>query len=266
MIPLDVARTRPAPPLARAHASGTGARRSLGDALHSGCTSVEVGVRLVDGELRVDCDRAGTRPGVTLPALYLDPLAARVAALGGSVHRGWTRSLQLLVDVRSEGRSTHAALEGLLRRSPRLVTHWTGGTVRRRPVTVVVSGNRPPVALAAARLRFCALEGRPADLGTGFPPSLVPVVSDDWNARFTWTGVGPMPATEREDLRALVTAAHARGHRLRFRATPESSAAAREAVWGELLAAGVDHIGSDDPGALQAFLRRADAVVDEHVA
>jgi hypothetical protein len=259
----DLPRGRPAAPLARASAT---CPRSLADALHHGVTSVEVGVWLVDGELRVGRDRADTRRGATLQALCLDPLVARVAALGGSVHPGWTGSLQLLVDVRTDGSATHAALEDLLRRYPRLVTHWTGGVVRRRPVTVVVTGNRPPVALAARRLRFSALEGRLADLGTRFPPALVPVVSDDWSARFTWTGTGPMPAEEREDLHALAVTAHARGHRVRFRATPEGSAAVREAVWGELLAAGVDHIGTASPGALQDFLSRADAGVDEHVA
>ncbi|MGY1643367.1 hypothetical protein ACI782_19860 [Geodermatophilus sp. SYSU D00703] len=131
---------------------------------------------------------------------------------------------------------------------------------------MVVTGNRPPLALAARRLRFCALEGRLSDLGTRFPPALVPVVSDDWDVRSPWSGAGPMPAEQREDLQALAVAAHARGHRVRFRGTPEGPSAVREAVWAELLAAGVDHIGSGSPQALQGFLARADAGVDEHVA
>lgn len=63
-----------------------------------------------------------------------------------------------------------------------------------------------------------------------------------------------MPAAEREKLRGIVSAAHVRGQRVRFWATPDLPGPRRDAVWAELLAAGVDHLNTDDLAGLEAFL------------
>ncbi|MDP9694322.1 UNVERIFIED_ORG: hypothetical protein J2X79_001877 [Arthrobacter globiformis] len=42
---------------------------------------------------------------------------------------------------------------------------------------------------------------------------------------------------------------------MRFWATPDPAGAARDAMWTELLDAGVDHINTDDLPALDRFLR-----------
>ena len=52
--------------------------------------------------------------------------------------------------------------------------------------------------------------------------------------------------------------AHANGYRVRFWATPDMPGPARDAIWNELFAAGVDHINTDDLAALKAFLRAHD--------
>ncbi|MGW0283192.1 hypothetical protein ACWDXT_08790 [Streptomyces sp. NPDC003236] len=46
----------------------------------------------------------------------------------------------------------------------------------------------------------------------------------------------------------------ARGQRVRFRATPDTAGPAHDAPWAELLAAGVDHLDTDDLTGLKAFL------------
>ena len=70
-----------------------------------------------------------------------------------------------------------------------------------------------------------------------------------------WNGLeGPMPGPERQKLRAIVAAAHKQGRRVRFWATPDQPSPAREALWSELLAAGVDLINTDDLPGLRAFL------------
>ena len=60
---------------------------------------------------------------------------------------------------------------------------------------------------------------------------------------------------ERAELRAVVSTAHGRGQRVRFWATPDIAGPDRDAVWGELLAAGVDHLNTDDLAGLEVFLR-----------
>ncbi|WP_219412517.1 phosphatidylinositol-specific phospholipase C/glycerophosphodiester phosphodiesterase family protein [Pseudonocardia nigra] len=252
-------------PLARAHAHNDYEHtRPLADALSFGFTSVEADVWLVDGELRVAHDLEDTRPGGTLQALYLDPLAERFAHNGGSVYRGWDGSLQLLIDIKSDGPATYAALDEALSAYPQLMTRWTDGTIKERAVTAVISGNRPLAEMAAQRTRFAGYDGRLSDLHSGRPATLMPLVSDNWTKHFTWTGAGPMPAAEREKLRSIVTTAHANGYRVRFWATPDRPGEAREALWTELVAAGVDHINTDDLAGLQEFLLAADP--DEQAA
>lgn len=164
-------------------------------------------------------------------------------------------SLQLLIDIKTEGESTYLELDRRLRRYPHLFTSYAHGRVFPGAVTAVVSGDRAARApMEAQRTRRAFYDGRLTDLGTAAPASFVPLISDNWTLNFTWQGVGAFPAAERRKLREIVGAAHARGQRVRFWATPDAAGPARDAVWAELLAAGVDHLNTDDLAGLEAFL------------
>lgn len=127
--------------------------------------------------------------------------------------------------------------------------------MRRGAVTAVVSGDRAARGpMEAQRVRHAFYDGRLADLGTAAPASLIPLISDNWSLNFSWQGVGPIPPAERDKLRGIVSAAHARRQRVRFWATPDLPGPQRDAVWSELLAAGVDHLNTDDLAGLEAFL------------
>ncbi|MFD4834176.1 phosphatidylinositol-specific phospholipase C/glycerophosphodiester phosphodiesterase family protein [Streptomyces uncialis] len=243
-------------PLRHAHAHNDFAHpRPLHDALSHRFTSVEADVHLVDGELLVAHDPVDLDPSRTLDALYLAPLAARVRAHHGTVYRGSRLSLQLLADLKTEGVSAYHALDRRLRAYPGLLSSYRAGQVRRGPVTVVVSGDRAArEPMAAQRVRYAFHDGRLTDLGPAVRPSLVPLISDNWGRHFTWRGAGPVPPTERETLRRVTAEARSRGLRVRFWATPDAPGPQREAVWDELLAAGVDHLNTDDLAGLAAYL------------
>lgn len=246
-------------PLASAHAHNDYEHaRPLFDALEHGFTSVEADVWLVDGELLVAHDREDVKPGVTLESLYLDPLEELVRNQGHSVYPQWDGSLQLLIDIKSEGESTYAAIEQELGEHRAIMSRYSNGTAKTGPVTAVISGNRPLATMQAQEKRFSFYDGRSADLTSGMPAALMPLVSDNWTKLFTWQGVGPMPEAERARLHAYVETAHAAGYRVRFWATPDQPGTAREAMWTELADAGVDHINTDDLPALQSFLLARD--------
>lgn len=252
---------KPAPvvvgqPLAGTHAHNDYEHdRPLFDALEHGFTSVEADVWLVDGELRVAHDLADAKQGVTLESLYLDPLEDLVRSQPGhSVYPQWDGSLQLLIDIKSEGESTYAAIEQELSDHRDIMSRYTNGNVKTGPVTAVISGNRPLATMQSQDKRFSFFDGRASDLTSGMPASLMPLVSNNWTKLFTWQGVGPMPELERAKLHAYVETAHANGYRVRFWATPDQPGAARDAVWTELADAGVDHINTDDLAGLQQFL------------
>ncbi|MEU1116869.1 MULTISPECIES: phosphatidylinositol-specific phospholipase C/glycerophosphodiester phosphodiesterase family protein [unclassified Streptomyces] len=244
-------------PLLRAHAHNDYDHpRPLFDALDHRFHSVEADIYLVDGQLLVAHDPVDLDPTRTLESLYLDPLAARVRANHGSVYRGYHRTpFQLLIDIKTEGAATYTALHEHLRPYRRLFTTYVHGKVRRGALTAVVSGDRAArVPMEAQGVRYAFYDGRLTDLGTPAPASLIPLISDNWSVNFSWAGTGPMPSAERAKLRGIVSGAHAHGQRVRFWATPDLPGPQRDAVWGELLAAGVDHLNTDDLAGLEAFL------------
>ncbi|KOU63438.1 hypothetical protein ADK57_21420 [Streptomyces sp. MMG1533] len=243
-------------PLWRAHAHNDYEHpRPLLDALDHRFSSVEADIYLVGDQLLVAHDPVDLDPNRTLESLYLDPLAARVRANHGSVYRGYRKPLQLLVDIKTEGSSTYLELDRHLRRYKHLFTTYAHGRVLPGPVTAVISGDRAArTPMEAQTVRRAFYDGRLADLGTSAPASFVPLISDNWTLNFTWLGVGAFPDAERQKLRTIVRTAHSRGQRVRFWATPDLAGPARDALWAELLAAGVDHLNTDDLAGLEAFL------------
>lgn len=243
-------------PLLRAHAHNDYDHpRPLFDALDHRFNSVEADIYLVDGDLLVAHDPVDLDPSRTLESLYLAPLAARVRANHGSLYRGRRVPAQLLIDIKTEGAATYLELDRQLRRYRGLFTTYAHGRVHPGPLTAVVSGDRAARApMEAQRTRSAFYDGRLTDLGTSAPASFVPLISDNWSTNFTWQGVGAIPAAERDRLRGIVGAAHDRGQRVRFWATPDVAGPERSAVWRELLAADVDHLNTDDLAGLETFL------------
>lgn len=248
-------------PLWRAHAHNDYDHpHPLFDALDHRFGSVEADIFLVGDQLLIAHDATDLDPTRTLESLYLDPLAARVRANHGSVYRGWRRPLQLLIDIKTEGSSTYAELDRHLRRYPHLFTTCAHGRVHPGPVTAVISGDRAARApMEAQTVRRAFYDGRLSDLGTSAPASFVPLISDNWTLNFTWLGDGPIPDAERQKLRSIIGGAHQRGQQVRFWATPDTAGPARDALWTELLAAGIDYFNTDDLAGLEAFL-------DEHAS
>ncbi|MEU7037495.1 phosphatidylinositol-specific phospholipase C/glycerophosphodiester phosphodiesterase family protein [Streptomyces sp. NPDC046237] len=250
-------RVRPLP-LAHAHNDYLHTR-PLHDALAHGFTSVEADIFLVDGELLVAHEPAELDPSRTLRSLYLDPLLARVRANHGSVYAGYRRPVQLLIDIKVDGVAAYQELHRQLRPYRRMLSTVTAGRVRLGAVTPVISGDRAARGpMEAQRVRHAFYDGRLDDLAaqTPAPASFIPLISSNWTQSFGWRGEGPFPAAERARLASIVGTAHARGQRVRFWATPDQPGPARDALWSELRAAGVDHINTDDLAGLRDFLNR----------
>ncbi|WP_405825664.1 phosphatidylinositol-specific phospholipase C/glycerophosphodiester phosphodiesterase family protein [Streptomyces sp. NBC_00838] len=247
-------------PLRRAHAHNDYLHeRPLHDALSHRFTSVEADVFLVDGELLVAHEPETLDPTRTLRSLYLDPLRDRVRSNGGTVYRGHHRPVQLLIDIKADGAAAYLELHRQLRSYRAMLSTYSHGAVRYGAVTPVISGDRAArVPMEAQRVRHAFYDGRLDDLGSTARASFIPLISSNWTTSFTWRGVGPFPATERDELHRVIRTAHRRGQRVRFWATPDLAGPARDAVWTELLDAGADHINTDDLAGLERFLAAND--------
>ncbi|MBQ0985657.1 phosphatidylinositol-specific phospholipase C/glycerophosphodiester phosphodiesterase family protein [Streptomyces sp. F63] len=255
------AAVRPGPaPLRRAHAHNDYEHpRPLLDALDHRFTGVEADIWLTGGQLLVGHDAGDLTPGRTLERLYLEPLLRRVRAHRGTVYPGHRTPVQLLIDLKNTGEASYLALHRRLHRYRRMLSAAVDGRVRPGAVTAVISGDRAARGpMEAQRLRYAFYDGRLDDLGGASPASLIPLISSNWTHSFGWRGVGPMPAAERGRLHEIVATAHREHRRVRFWATPDTPGPGRDAVWSELLAAGADHVNTDDLAGLEAFLDRHD--------
>jgi hypothetical protein len=234
-------------PLERAHSHNDYVRkRPLLDALDHGVCSVEADIFLVDGKLLLGHDLKDVRDDFTLEGVYLEPLRDRVCANAGRVYPNGP-IFTLLIDVKSEGKSTYERLRTVLAQYEDMLTRFTETGMEEKAVTVVISGSRSAAQIAADLPRFAACDGTRDDIGGD--RVLHPLVSMSWGSVFKWNGRDEMPEAERALLKDMVSRAHANGQRLRFWALPLS-----KTVWEVLYAEGVDLINVDNLPQIRAFL------------
>ena len=224
----------------------------LHTALGLGLGSVEADIFLEGGELRVGHERWQLRPGRTLAAMYLIPLQEFAGKNGGRV-RADGQPFVLLVDIKTEGARVYAQLRSELAelaRHPGLLTRFVDGRMEPGAITVILSGDRPRALVVADHDRWCALDGRLADLASNPPVALVPWISDSWSRIGDWDGKDDLLPAERERLAAAVQKAHEQGREVRFWGAPD-----RAEAWRVLWDLGVDRIGTDQPKAAVQWLR-----------
>ena len=241
-------------PLSRAHAHNDYEHeRPLYDALDHGFNSVEADIFLVDDDLYVAHDRRDITSERTLRRLYLDPLKERVKHNSGRVYPNGPQ-FTLLIDIKTGAVATYKTLDRILAEYRDIFTSFGPDGRSGKAVLAIISGNRPRELMESQKLRYAGCDGRLTDLESESPADLVPMISDNWSKHFTWNGTGEMPAKERDRLREIVQKVHEKGRLVRFWSTPDKASQARDALWRELLSAGVDLINTDDLEGLRQFL------------
>ncbi|HQR43366.1 MAG TPA: hypothetical protein PLX97_11795 [Gemmatales bacterium] len=112
---------------------------------------------------------------------------------------------------------------------------------------IIISGNRDyELILKSANV---SIDGRPDDLGKGYPADKMPLISDQYRHWMQWNGKGTPNSSDLEKVRALAQRVHAENKKLRLWAIPD-----REEAWSVLLDAGVDLINTDRLEAMNMFL------------
>ena len=237
-------------PLGKAHAHNDYYHnRPLLDALAQGFCSVEADVFLKNGKLLVGHSQLELRENRSLESLYLAPLAKRVKANGGSVHK-IKASFHLMIDFKTDGPKTYAALQPLLEKYRFMLTEFEPSKTKTKAVTIVISGSRPRDLMEKQKKRLAGYDGRLSDFGQAASPHFMPWISDSWRSHFKWRGRGEMPEAEQDKLRRIVRQVHKDGKKVRFWAAPDNPAA-----WEALHKAGVDFINTDQLDELAKFLR-----------
>jgi len=236
-------------PLVRAHAHNDYYhKRPLLDALACGFCSVEADVFLKDGKLLVGHFSFELKKARTLEALYLQPLAKRVKANKGGVYKTRT-PFHLMIDLKTNGESTYAALKMLLKKYRFMLTQFTRDSTSLGAITVIISGNRPREVMQKEATRLAGYDGRVSDLAGETNRHFMPWISDSWSSHFKWRGKGDFPEDEKAKLKDIVKRAHNNGQKVRFWAAPDNPP-----TWAVLHNNGVDLINSDQIKNLAKFL------------
>jgi len=231
---------QPAKPLLCLHAHNDYEhKRPLFDALDRGFCSVEADIFLVEGQLLVGHTRSQLKPERTLEKLYLDPLREQVRKNGGRVYAGGPE-VTLLIDIKTEGKTTYAVLRETLKNYAQILSTFRGDAKQTNAILALITGNRSKDMFAGETIRYAALDGELEDLASSAPASLIPWISSNWTRNFQWRGSGAIQEPEKRRLQEIVEKAHRQGRRVRFWGAPDFPD-----FWRELLADGVDLINTD---------------------
>ena len=216
--------------------------------------SVEVDIHLANGSLLVGHDPEDLVAGRTIESMYLEPLLQRVEANEGRVYPGVVEPLILLIDVKTDAEDTYRALQPVLQQFSSMLTNFSGESVEQGAVTAIISGNRARKIMEDESVRYAAMDGRLEDLDhPDVSPSLIPLISSNWNAITGMFGADRLSAAERNTLQTYILQAHQQGRQIRFWATPDNPT-----MWRLLQDAGVDLINTDDIPGLHDFLTSTD--------
>ncbi len=230
-------------PLTGAHAHNDyNNERPLIDALSYGFTSIEVDVLLIENEIYVGHDLPdGSNLLPTLTDIYLQPLDSIMRRNGGALYPGYNQESYLMIDIKTEAEETYRMLKKLLQTYKSWIRQYEAGIDQKGKLTIFLSGNRPVKTVTMDPERLVSLDGRPEDLGKGYSPDVMPVISQSYHNYSKWKGVGDMPVVHQEKIRALAKDVHSEGKLLRLWAIPDMKNG-----WRMLKTLGVDMINTDD--------------------
>lgn len=191
--------------------------------------SIEVDVFLYKGKLVVAHDSSQLAREWSLDSLYLDPLRACIEKNYGRVYADPNRSLQLMIDIKSEAVSTLDQLIQTLRKYPSLKGAYT--------LEIVISGNRPPASQFASYPLWIRFDGELRKEYTPQELEKIEMLSDNY-ARYS-----------KDKLQQEVDKAHKLGKKIRFWNAPDNPES-----WKFFIELGVDYINTDKIDELSEFL------------
>jgi alkaline phosphatase len=199
-------------------------------AFSAGATSIEADIFLIGEELFVAHTSQEIDTLRTFDKLYLNPLRESLV-LG--LER--PKSLQLLIDIKSEPYSTLDVLIRKLKNHPEII--------RNEAISIVISGNRPKPSEYVNYPDFIFFDYQ--SLAEDIDPAVlkkIALVSLSFKSLTEWNGKGRLTAEDLEKVSITIKKAHGHGKPFRFWATPDSKTA-----WKALVHLGVDFINTDMP-------------------
>lgn len=207
-------------------------------------SSIEADVFLHDGQLLVGHDVEDLRADMTFEALYVEPIVTLFARNGGRAFRDSDRTLQLMVELKSETDPTLRAVAALLGRWPEVFDP----EVNPAAVRVVVTGRVPAPEAFDRYPRFLGFDGAWDADYTPEQLERIALISTNFRDFSQWNGKGTIIPAEKARLEAVIDRAHEQGKPVRFWNAPEGTT-----VYYTFYDMGIDYINTDKPEVCAAF-------------
>ncbi len=207
--------------------------------------SIEADLYLHKGELIVAHLPSEINPEHTLVKLYLMPLQQQQKM-------GKNYPFQFLIDLKTPASPTLDSLVSQLSRFPELFGEG-------KSTKVVISGSMPTPAQFSSYPSWISFDGRFEQTYDAKTLKRVGLFSAPFSLVSRWDGKGLFPKEDREKTVDYVNRAHQQGKKVRFWGTPDN-----EAVWRELMALGVDWIGTDRPQVLADYFKNTKPADNQH--
>lgn len=220
-------------------------KRAFMDAYEQQFGSVEADIFLINDTLFVAHNQSDIKSDRTLTKLYLEPIITETGKNNGRIYPNPDQPLQLLIDLKTSGEETLAALVKVLEPHQNLLAPV--GTVK-----VVVSGNVPDPTLFDKYPPFIYFDGRPENTYTPAQLAHIGLISQAFQKYSRWNGEGPLPEKEKKALLKVINQVHDQGKKVRIWATPDNINS-----WKTMMTLGVDYLNTDKVRELGDYLRTA---------
>jgi YVTN family beta-propeller protein len=198
--------------------------------------SIEADIYLIKGKILVGHDIKDLTDERSLENLYLKPL---------STFNHKNRSLQILIDIKSEAINTLDSLISLLKKYPAIINN--------KSIHFVISGNRPAENLYKNYPSFIMFDGRIGKEYSAEELNKIALLSEDYGKFTMWKKTWPMLDADREKIVASINKAHELKKPVRLWGSPDYLAA-----WEEMMKLKVDFINTDHINELSDFLTKQD--------
>jgi alkaline phosphatase len=208
-----------------------------------GFGSIEADILLHDGILYVGHSTDDIKLKRTLEEFYIKPLFAGIKRNNGYPYADTTRSLQLMIDIKTDSISTLDTLIGLLKKYKELIA--------APKVKFVISGNKPSPAKFSSYPSFIWFDGNLEDDYSPDALSRIAMLSSDLKNFTEWNGKSNTSAESAKKIKDAVQKAHSLQKTARFWDAPDIIN-----TWYELMHFGVDYINTDHIHELATFLKK----------
>lgn len=195
--------------------------------------SVEADIHLVNNELLVGHDAKNLMKERTLESLYLKPI------IGSNQIN---RSLQLLIDIKTEAISTINALIKILSKYP--------GIIQNKNIKIVLSGNLPSPEQFTNYPDFIWFDGRVSNNYSSQELTKIALISEDFNKIIGPKRSWPPDTSVVTQIKTIITKVHDWGKPVRFWGNPDHPNG-----WELFLKWGVDYINTDKINELADYLK-----------